>query len=176
MNNPENPKDTSKEPDQAGGRLEHLKVHREASDVGAGWIIAVVSAVPVLAVIGFILVWTFFNYTERQEQKTKFSKYPLAPAPSSDLPKEPRLEPLNRLAGDTSANDFDRQLSQESRLTTFGSTPEKGFIRIPIQDAIKLVIPRLHSRPQPAGAVDKDNGLRYGGGPNSGRVFEENTP
>ena len=138
--------DPVNDPDQAAERLEHPKVHREASDVRSGWIIAVASVVPVVTAIIFFVVWTFFKYIERQEQSIKFSNYPLAPVPSSALPKEPRLEPLNRIAGDTSANDFDRQLAQESQLTTFGSTSEKGFIHIPIQDAIKLVIPQLKVR------------------------------
>lgn len=166
----------AQESEQAGLALEHPKVHRETTDVSARWIIGVVLTVPILAAIGFFVILEFFRYSERHQRSIKFSEYPLAPAPSSALPKEPRLEPLNRIAGNKSANDFDRLLSQESSLTTFGSTSEKGFIHIPIQDAIKLAVPRLKSREQPPGEAKKDNGLRYGGGPNSGRIFEERSP
>ena len=45
---------------------------------------------------------------------------------------------------------------QETQLTMFGSTSDKGFIHIPIQDAIKLVIPQLPVRKQPAEKPSQD--------------------
>ncbi len=174
------------DPEEAGKEqepppLEHPDVRREERDVWPRPLIAVALAVPVLAAIGFCLIWALFQFGLRYERSVKFSNYPLAPAPSSSLPAEPRLEPLNRIAGNAPANDFDRQLAQETRLTTFGSTSDKGFIHIPIQDAIKLVVPQLPVRKQPAEKPSqdkpaKDQGLRFDGGPNSGRVFRENSP
>lgn len=178
-NHPEEPKDQAelaKESEAAGRQLEHPKVHREVTDVRWGCLIALACVIPICAACVFFGIWTFFGYSERHEQSSKLSKYPLAPVPSSALPSEPRLEPLNRIAGNTAANDFDIQLAQEKQLTTFGPTTEKGFIHIPIQDAIKLVVPQLKVRKQLPEESHKDNGLRFGGGPNSGRVFEEPTP
>jgi hypothetical protein len=168
------PKEAEKEPEPPP--LEHPDVRREERDVWPRPLIAVALVVPVLAAIGFCLIWAIFQFGLRYERSVKFSKYPLAPAPSSSLPAEPRLEPLNRIAGNAPANDFDRQLAQETRLTTFGSASEKGFIHIPIQVAIKLVVSQLPVRKPAAKKLADDNGLRFGGGPNSGRVFEEESP
>ena len=41
---------------------------------------------------------------------------------------------------------------------------------------MKLVVRSLPVRSNRTKPRDKDNGLRYGGGPSSGRVFDEATP
>jgi hypothetical protein len=105
----------------------------------------------------------------------KVSEYPLAPPPSLTLPREPRLDPLNRLAGAEQATAFQMIAADLKKLNETGPA-EKGFVRIPIQEAMKQVVARLPVSKTPDATAGKDNGLRYGGEPNSGRVFEEITP
>ncbi|HEX3997863.1 MAG TPA: hypothetical protein VHX65_04875 [Pirellulales bacterium] len=155
------------------GRIEHPSVKRESKDVWPARIITILLCCVCVGGLDFFVVWHFFLHDESKEAAIKASTYPLAPAPSIALPSEPRLDPLNRMVGNEQANVFQTQLDDLAQLNQVGPAKEQGFVRIPIQEAMKLVVPRLPVRKQADPAAGKDNGLRYGGGPNSGRVFEE---
>jgi hypothetical protein len=173
MDNPQKPPQEIQHPDE---RLEHPTVKRERTDVRTGRIIAFLLICVCVGGLDFFVVWHFFRHSESDQARLKASTYPLAPAPSLTLPKEPRLDPLNRMIGNEQANVFQSESDKLAQLNELGPAKEKGFVRIPIQDAIKLVIPRLPVRKQPDKTAGKDDGLRYGGGPNSGRVFQEAVP
>jgi hypothetical protein len=91
------------------------------------------------------------------------------------LPREPRLDPLNRIAHSQEATAYQMLSADLAKLSQVGPA-EKGFVRIPIDEAMKLVVPRLPVAKQSDPFAGKDSGLRYGGGPNSGRVFDEVAP
>lgn len=168
----EKPPEEIRHPD---GRIEHPSVKREHTDVRSGRILAFLVICLILGGADFFVVWHMFLSGEREQTHIKASTYPLAPAPSLTLPHEPRLDPLNRVVGNEQANVFQIEADDLRKLNEVGPA-EKGFVRIPIQDAMKLVVPRLPVSKQPDQAAGKDDGLRYGGGPNSGRVFEEAQP
>ena len=158
----------------APGGLEHPSVRREPRDLYNGWVIAVLLFGAAIVGLNFVAVWWYFHIDEQRMQNIKTSNYPLAPPPSERLPPEPRLDPLNEIIGAQEGNAYRRELAQLDQLNKLGRSDEKGFVRIPIEDAIKLAPSRLKSRKSDAkGTVSKDEGLRFGGGPNSGRVFEE---
>jgi len=170
----ESPQDKAREVRYPDGRIEHLSVRREPRDVRALWIIAVFSAGVILGIILLIVVWGLFEHGQRKQNEAKASTYPLAPEPSLALPREPRLDPLNKTLGNKEADVYAREAANELRINTFGPTEEKGFVRIPIREAIKLAVSRLPVRKQaPTDSAGKDNGLRDGGEPNSGRIFQE---
>jgi hypothetical protein len=159
------------------GRIEHPSVHSEPHAIPFAWIIAVIVVIITTGAVVFYLVWIFFVAREDQQQAAKASNYPLAPARSIKLPAEPRLEPLDRLSGVESSNNFDRELANQQELASYGPTDEPGFVHIPIQNAMKMIVPKLRVRAQAARQdTYKGNGLLDAGEPNSGRVYREAPP
>jgi hypothetical protein len=177
MDNPQemdSPQERAKEVRHPDGRIENLSVRREPRDVRALPIVAVFSAGVVLGAVILTIVWGFFERSERKQNEVKASTYPLAPEPSLALPREPRLDPLNKTVVNKEADVYAREAANEARINTFGPADEKGFVRIPIREAMKLAAKQLPVRKEPPNeSAGKDSGLRDGGGPNSGRVFLE---
>lgn len=156
------------------GRLEHPHVRYEKRDVRLRWVLISLVLLAAVAAVQFVLMRSYFHAQEHNQSVRKASSYPLAPKPSGRLPGEPRLEEIDRLAGIESANVRDRELLSQRILSTYGTTPEKGFIRIPIWHAMRSVLADLPVRQQqPQQQPAKDEGLLYFGDPNSGRVYRE---
>lgn len=163
-----------KEVHQPDGRIEHPQVRYEKRDVRFRWILLLIVVLCTLGSGQFLVIRSFFHTQEHNQSVRKASEYPLAPKPSTRLPEEPRLEQLDRLAGIEEANVHDREMISQRLLSTYGTTPEKGYLRIPIWHAMQQVIADLPVRQQPsAGHPPKEDGLLYFGDPNSGRVFRE---
>jgi hypothetical protein len=150
--------------------LENPSVRHEKSDASFAWILGIVlGAAAFGAIIYGVVLWFFHDYQGYQAEIKK-SPFPLARTPSTALPAEPRLEPLDRARGVESSNVFERQETKEKRLAGVGPTREKGFVHIPIDRAMKYLAGKLKGRKKPpAGIGDRDNGLVGGGEPNSGR-------
>ncbi len=155
------------------GRIEHPPVRHERSDVRFRGVLIVLLFIACFAAFHYWIVWHWFERIEVYESAVKRSPYPLAPAPATGLPAEPRLEQVDRLAGVKRPNVYVREESKEAILNSTGPTNEPGYVHIPIDEAMKRVLKDLPARRPPAQAHGKDNGLLDGGGPNSGRVFRE---
>lgn len=173
MSNAEERPDEIRYPD---GRIEHPTVKREERDVWTGGVFVVLVVCLIIGAIDIFVVWHFFKHNETEQAAIKASHYPLAATPSLTLPAEPRLDPLNRISGNEQANVYQMEASDLKQLNQTGLAAEKGFAHIPIAEAMKIVVGRLPVRKQPDPAAGKDNGLRFGGEPNSGRMFEEVKP
>jgi hypothetical protein len=153
------------------GRIEHPSVRYERRDVKFGWIMAFLVGALCIAVIHYFVVWKFLGSRKAALEELRRSPYPLARAPSTHLPPPPRLEQLDRMERAAAANAYERQAAGEEILNSYGATGEKGFARIPIQEAIKLVAGQLPTRKGPSPGHRQDGGLRDGGESNSGRMF-----
>jgi hypothetical protein len=159
------------------GRIEHPSVRSEPHSLPFTWIMAVIVVIITTGAVIFYVVWIFFVAREQQQQSAKASNYPLAPSPAIRLPAEPRLEPLDRLSRIEASNIYDREMANEQKLASYGPTEESGYVHIPIQEAIKLIVPKLRVRSQPSqDDTYKGNGLLDAGEPNSGRVYQETSP
>jgi hypothetical protein len=155
----------------ADGRIEHPTIRRELTDVRFLPVFTVILGIVVLGAIIIYATWIVLHGLEPGISSFAHSKRGTV---DSTLPAEPRLEPLERLSGNESANAFDRQLAAERKLTSYGPTDEQGFVHIPIEQAIKLIVPKLPIRKTPAcQGAGMDDGLLDGGGPNSGRIYRE---
>ncbi len=149
-------------------------MRREPRDAWFGWILAVALVGVVLGAANFYFVWVFYSNREQQQQIKKSSNYPIAPPGALSRPVGPRLEQLYRLEGVETNNFMELEAAAEQQLNSYGPTDQQGFVHIPISEAMKLVVPQLPVRKQSQQqATTKDNGLRFGGEPNSGRVFRE---
>lgn len=154
------------------GRIEHPAVSREPSDVRFRGVLLLMLLVCLFAAVNYFVIWKFFWWQAReQEEKYVRSPYVLAPQPSRQLPREPRLEQLDRLRGSTSPDAFLYQIEQERLLHRYGPTSERGFVHIPIEQAITRLADQLPVRKEPSAQVEKQNGLVDSGEPNSGRMY-----
>jgi hypothetical protein len=153
------------------GQLENPSVHHEASDANTRWILIFGGGVLITAVIihGLVL-WFFFN-REDSEARAKKSSFPLAPKASQDLPPAPRLEQLDRREPIGISILQERRAESAAELNSYGSTSEKGYVRIPIDRAMKLVLDKLPARKGHPAARKKEAGLAEGGESNSGRMY-----
>jgi len=160
------------EPYEPDGRLEHPTVRHEPRDASFPWIVGVVLGAVALGASIHVALWYFFTGYNEHLSEVRSSPYPLAPLPAQDLPSEPRLEQLDRLAEISVSNVYERRQQRLAILESYGPTKEKGYVHIPIDQAIKLLADKLPVRPQPEETVH-DRGLVHGGEPNSGRLFRE---
>jgi len=152
----------------------HEAVRYERQDISLTWILSLIAAAACLIILQLVVTrWLLQTDRLRQRELMK-SQYPVAPAPSSQLPPAPRLEPLDRFARVESSNVYVRLAEKENRLHRYGYTEQPGFLHIPIEQAIKLAAEQLPVRAEPpASARRKDNGLLGWGEANSGRVFRD---
>jgi hypothetical protein len=145
-------------------------VRYERKDIRFGCLLAVMLvAAGVVAVLGYT-VWRFFWWEARSQDARNRSAYPLR-APSIQLPPEPRLEQLDRMARTEGADVYDNLAADEKQLNSYGATDEKGFVHIPIQKAMQTIAGQLRVRKQSPGSAATDNGLLDSGESNSGRIF-----
>jgi hypothetical protein len=163
------------------GRIEHPAVRYEPTDVHLGWVLGLILVAGcIVAAEGFV-VWRFYWFQAGRQAAAKQSPYPLAPNPLTQLPAEPRLEQLNRMAGSERSNVFQRQLAREKTLHSYGPTAEKGFVHVPVLEAVKVL-----AAEGPSGALRKredsppqtilGQGLLDSGEPNSGRILRGALP
>ncbi len=163
------------------GRIEHLNVHREETDASFGAILMLLIGAGGVALVIYLLITAFFYGWRDHEAAVKKSSFPLAPAPSTNpnvlapLPAgEPRLEQEDRLAGVETPNIDERFTTKEKALNTFGPAEEKGFVHIPIEQAMKRLENKLPVRARPsADQAWRADGLIDSGESNSGREFRE---
>ncbi len=155
------------------GTIEHPSVRFERTDVYHRAVLIVFAAVLCIFALEFYAVWQFFLNYDAHESAIKQSPYPLAPKPPDRLPAEPRLEQVDRMAKVETPNVFLREEAKEKILDSTGPTAERGFVHIPIERAMKLVVKQLPVRKQAHTGPAKDNGLVDSGEPNSGRLFRK---
>ncbi len=152
------------------GRVSHPDIRMEHSDVNFRWILGLIlGAMAFAALVHYLILVFFLNYRE-YESAIKQSPFPQAPGPSDVLPREPRLEQLDRVAGIEKPNVYERQATREEVLNRYGLTNEEGYAHIAIQEAMKMLENKLPARATPAGQ-QRDSGLVDAGESNSGRTF-----
>jgi hypothetical protein len=163
----------------ADGGIEHPDVSREETDASFRAILFLLIGAAGVAVVIYVGVSLFFYGWRDHENAVKKSSFPLAPKASTDprvlspLPAgEPRLEQVDRLAGVEKPNVYDRQAAKEKVLNSSGPTEEKGYVHIPIEQAMKLLEDKLPVRAKPpADEAWRADGLIDAGESNSGREF-----
>jgi hypothetical protein len=151
-------------------------VRYERSDVNARWVLIVLVGMLAIGVVIELAISGFFHGYRDYQDRTKQSQYPLSPSPSrTALPREPRLEQIDRLSGNDAAIDRDRDSRDREILDSYGPSSRDGFVHIPIGRAMQLLSEKktLKSRPEPpADERKRSEGLIDAGEPNSGRLFK----
>lgn len=117
--------------------LDNPEVVHEESDVDVRAILGWGLGLAVLALVVHVFLWGALALYERQTQSTETPAYPLAVGQRDALPPEPRLQ-------DTPQQDM-RDLRDAQRARLQGHewiNREAGIARIPIEDAMRLVVER----------------------------------
>lgn len=169
------------------GRIEHPAVRDEPTDLRFGCILVLIVLVCCLAGIIYSGIWRFFWFQEGVQKEIKQSPYPLAPAPSTAAHPQPRLEQLDRMRPLEQLGRMERMTPAESAavneqlandlkdLHSYSAGKEKGFVCIPIEQAIKAVAGTLPVDKRASPGRDA-NGLLDAGQSNSGRMFRGPSP
>jgi len=153
------------------GCIEHPLVRYERTDASFGWVLSILIVAMLVAVFHFSMILWFLHRYRDYEAKIKPSAFPLARHPSEALPKDPRLEQVDRLKGRKSSNAPASEASRDETLSSYGLTAEKDFVHIPIERAMDLLAARLPARKETAQAKKKENELLDAGASNSGRLL-----
>jgi hypothetical protein len=154
-------------------------VRYEPSDASFRPILLIMLGAMVFMALVFGIVLEFFYRYRDYQADVKKSSYPLAHVPANDVPRDPRLEQVNRLKGDTSSNVREREAGNLKVLNSYGPTREEGFVHVPIERAMEQLLEQkaLRSRPEPSAEQQRrSSGLVDSGAPNSGRLFIKGEP
>lgn len=118
----------------AHNETSHL--HHEESDADIRGILLFGAGLIVTAVVIFFATWVLFRYFDAREAQRVVPMYPLA-AQETRVPPGPRLQ--------TNPREDMRELRarDEEILTSYGWVDKNaGIVRIPIDEAMKLVLER----------------------------------
>jgi hypothetical protein len=132
-------------PHAAGHDGEHNPgVHHETTDVDIRGILAFGVGLIVVGILTALVVWVLFKYFDAREARRVVPEYPLAATQEKREPPEPKLQVNPR-------EDLEELRRQEDQILNSAGWVDKnaGIVRIPIEEAMKLVVQRgLPSRQQ----------------------------
>ena len=159
---------------ERNGPPENPSVHFEASDVNVRWLLILGIVALILAPIIHGVVYWFFRSNQNVQATAKESSFPLASSADKELPPEPRLEQADRLGPpDEKGYGPQRPARKEAIPDGYGRTEEKGYVRIPIERAMQLLLEKKKLRVRESNTEEKkrEEGLIGGGESSSGRRF-----
>lgn len=127
----------------ADQRTEHPETKHEGSDVSLRWIVGSAIALVVSAIVIFIVLWwIFLDYLRKPAIRGPVSI--LAEGERPGFPPSPQIEglqPAYDIPKDEAAEEF-RQWNRYGWVNR-----DEGIIRMPIEEAMKIAVKQLPSRP-----------------------------
>jgi hypothetical protein len=161
-------------PPHVGNGPLHPEIRYERTDTSFRWILGLLIAGGVLAVVIHVGLWWFFIGYRDHQSAVKDANDPLAAPQGRGLPPEPRLEQVDRVEGIERPDLAARQKPREDALDRYGPG-EDGFVQIPIDRAMHLLAGKLPVRAKLplADEARRAGGLVGSGESNSGRLFRE---
>jgi hypothetical protein len=115
----------------------------EPSDVPARpLVIFAIAAVAGTALTILLLYWVFSAYQARAREEDRTRTRTAVPS-AAPVPPEPRLQGVPGLHPNSPKEDL-REIEESSKriLESYGGTRDEGFVRIPIERAMELVLER----------------------------------
>jgi hypothetical protein len=116
---------------------DNVDVVHEESDVNVGAIIRYGIGLLLVGAVVHVLLWWLLGTYERQNERAQTQMYPLAAGQGDRLPPFPRIQenPQQELQ--------ELRAKQKAQLEGYGWVDkEAGVARIPIEEAMKMVIER----------------------------------
>ena len=116
-------------------KTDNVEVVHEESDVDVGAILRYGVGLVVIAAVVHLFLWWLLGVYERQNERAQTQVYPMAVGQQNRMPPSPRFQenPQEELQA--------LRAKQKALLEGYGwVNKEAGIARIPIEDAMKLVI------------------------------------
>ena len=116
---------------------ESAETHHETSDVNIRGILGFGLGLIVIGIVLHFAVWVLFTYFNSRETSSAAPEFPLAVSQGTRVPPEPRLQihPREDLQ--------DLRASEDAILNSYGWVDKNaGIVRIPIDEAMKLILQR----------------------------------
>ena len=122
----------SASPDQDNVEMVH-----EESDVNVGAILRYGVGLFLIAAVVHLFLWWLLGVYERQNERAQTQVYPMAASQQDRLPPQPRFQQ------DPQQELQDLRAKQKALLEGYGwANKEAGVVRIPIEEAMRLVVER----------------------------------
>ena len=114
---------------------DNVEVVHEESDVNVKAIVGFGAGLLAVGLIVHLFLFWLQGFYALQNARTQTLAYPMAAGQQDELPPEPRLQT------DPQQELRDLRARQQSRLTGYGwVNKEAGVARIPIEDAMRMVV------------------------------------
>jgi hypothetical protein len=133
---------------------QHPERH-ETGGLGFFMILSILVSLCVLAVVVFFVLYWLFGYFDRRDNRLQPPLTAVRQAPLQS--PEPRLQGIPNFHPNTPPLDLQKMRKEnETILQSYGPTSDAGFVRIPIDRAIELVVeknllaPTTQAKIQPA--------------------------
>jgi hypothetical protein len=144
-------------------------VSHETRDINVFQVTAFGIGLLLSCIVTVFAMWVMFNFLFQREDAKNASN------PAASMMKErPQLPPEPRLQAEPKVELKDLQTDEDAILSSYGwIDPDKGIVRIPIDQAIDIVAQKgLPSKPSPAG-LDNDGYRMIPEDSSSGRTLEK---
>jgi hypothetical protein len=116
---------------------DNVEVVHEESDVNVGAILRYGAGLFLIAAVAHLFLWWFLGVYERQNEQTRTQAYPMASSQQDRLPPTPRFQ-------ENPQQELQELFARQKALLEGYSwaNKEAGVVRIPIEDAMRLVVER----------------------------------
>ena len=122
----------SASPDQ-----DNVEVVHEESDVNVSAILRYGVGLFLIAAVAHLFLWWLLGVYEHRSERTQTQAYPMAASQQDRLPPAPRFQQ------DPQQELQDLRARQKALLEGYGwANKEAGVVRIPIEEAMRLVVER----------------------------------
>lgn len=118
-------------------RQDNVEVVHEESDVNVSAILRYGAGLLIIGALVHVSLWLLLGMFERQNERARTQVYPMAAGEQNRLPPTPRFQenPQQELQ--------DLRAKQRALLEEYGwVNKEAGVARIPIEDAMKIIVQR----------------------------------
>jgi hypothetical protein len=118
-------------------KTDNVEVVHEETDVNVGAIMRYGIGLFAIAVFIHLFLWWLLGVYERQNQRAQTQVFPMAAGQEDRLPPAPRLQ-------DNPQQELQELRAQQKALLEGYAwvNKETGIVRIPIEDAMKIVVAR----------------------------------
>ena len=180
MSDPDTHRDAAHTPEPNAGSESSPPVRPEnryeETDASFRGVTIVAIAGCVIGAAVFVAVRGFYWAALESQPPARATTFTAPENPTEQLPPEPRLELLDRQQKTPASNVSRWEQGEEKALETYGTSDEKGFVRIPLKEAMQIVVGQLPSRKPADQPKYPDRGLIDAGESNSGRMFRGGSP
>jgi hypothetical protein len=147
----------SKAPEQP---LHNVAVRHERTDASFGCILAIGIFFVLLGALVFGIIFRSMNAFSERDKQMKDTRYPLTTEKRDSIPPAPRLEGIDRLLPGTVSESTEALESKAASLHAYGPASEPGYVRIPIERAMELLLQQKSLKHRALDGVPSDSGRK----------------